>query len=38
MACDEAQLEPDEFAERMCSQEKLQEQVLYMCILTNDFG
>lgn len=27
MACDEAQLGPDEFAERMSSQEKLQEQV-----------
>ncbi|XP_048336041.1 uncharacterized protein LOC107427928 [Ziziphus jujuba] len=30
VACDEAELEPDEFAERMCSQEKLQEQQLEM--------
>ncbi|KAF3435241.1 hypothetical protein FNV43_RR22328 [Rhamnella rubrinervis] len=30
MACDEAQLGPDEFTERMSSQEKLQEQQLEM--------
>lgn len=31
MACDEAELGADEFAERMRSQEKLQEQVISIC-------
>lgn len=32
MACDEAELGADEFAERMHSQEQLQEQVMYVQI------
>lgn len=32
MACDEAELGADEFAERMHNQEKLQEQVIFVQI------
>lgn len=35
MACDEAELEPEEFAERMDIQHKLQEQVKFITILVN---
>ena len=30
MACDEAELGPDEFTERMHSQQKLHEQVIFL--------
>jgi hypothetical protein len=38
MACDEAELGPDEFIERMHSQQKLQEQVIFLKLLVNNIG
>lgn len=38
MACDEAELGPDEFTERMHSQQKLQEQVIFLKLLVNNIG
>ena len=35
MAIDEAELEPSEFAEKMVSQQKLQEQVDYISVLSS---
>jgi hypothetical protein len=38
MACDEAELGPDEFTERMRNQQILQEQVKPITILVNIIG
>jgi hypothetical protein len=38
MACDEAELGPDEFTERIHSQQKLQEQVIFLELLVNNIG
>ena len=38
MACDEAELGPDEFTERMHSQQKLHEQVIFLKLLMKKVG
>lgn len=35
MACDEAELGPEEFAERILGQQKLQEQVFFILLVNN---
>ena len=38
MACDEAELGPDEFTERMHSQQKLHEQVIFLKLVMKKVG